>query len=213
MKHLSHDELLAALEDGSRAAETSPRWRLHLDACAKCRRELDELRGVLRDVASVPVPEPSPLFWDHFAARVSDAVSAEEGQPAGEGARRGDWRAWLRWQRALPLAATLVVLAIVAGTLTRPLQRATPPASTGAAPAAGAVPPPAAAPDDPAAGSEEESWSVLAAILSEADTSAVMAPTPGSAEGAMLQLSDEERGELGRLLQAEIDRHRERVSG
>src|SRR6185436_8662720 len=40
--------------------------------------QLDELRAMLAAARDVDVPEPSPLFWDHLSARVSEAVAAEE---------------------------------------------------------------------------------------------------------------------------------------
>jgi hypothetical protein len=66
--------------------------------------------------ADVAVPEPSPLFWDHFSARVREAVAAE-GLP-----RRPLWS----WPRlAMPVAAAamagvILAVALSTGPETRP---------------------------------------------------------------------------------------------
>jgi hypothetical protein len=67
--HLSPEDFVAALErapDGPAAA--------HLESCAACRDALASLRASWHEVAEAEVPEPSPLFWDHFAARVRGAT-------------------------------------------------------------------------------------------------------------------------------------------
>jgi len=52
---------------------------LHLDACAACRAQVSELRETMASVMveDAGVPEPSPLFWNHFQQRVVEAVEAE----------------------------------------------------------------------------------------------------------------------------------------
>ena len=59
----------------------------------------------------VPVPEPSPLFWDAFAARVSDAIDRRRrrgapGSPAGASrgplSQRSFWSLDRRSVGALP---------------------------------------------------------------------------------------------------------------
>lgn len=67
--HLSPEDFVAALErtpDGPAAA--------HLESCITCRDALASLRASWHEVADAEVPEPSPLFWDHFAARVRGAT-------------------------------------------------------------------------------------------------------------------------------------------
>ena len=40
----------------------------HLEACAACRAELAGLRALLTEVTPAgAVPDPSPLFWNHFS--------------------------------------------------------------------------------------------------------------------------------------------------
>ncbi|HMJ87729.1 MAG TPA: hypothetical protein VK504_31355, partial [Vicinamibacterales bacterium] len=90
--HLQPDELID-LAEGTRAESSAT----HLAECAVCRLQLEELKAMLSTAADVDVPEPSPLFWDHFSARVRQAVDAE-GAP-----RRSFWT----WPRVL-IPATAV---------------------------------------------------------------------------------------------------------
>src|SRR5438045_2196212 len=83
MRHLSADTLVD-LAEGSRLESAEP----HLRECDECRRQVTKLRGVLMAVGQVSVPEPSPLFWDHFTERVRRAVT-QEALP-----RRTSWN-WL----------------------------------------------------------------------------------------------------------------------
>jgi len=70
-RHLQPDDFTAALEHSASSEIAN-----HLSACAACRDELASLRDVWEAVATAPVPEPSPLFWDHFSARVREATAA-----------------------------------------------------------------------------------------------------------------------------------------
>jgi len=83
MTHLTSDELIDAME-GLLPAER----QAHLAACDACRRELAELSSVLGEAKRVSVPEPSPLFWQHFSSRVRTAIAAVAlpagGWPMGE---------------------------------------------------------------------------------------------------------------------------------
>jgi hypothetical protein len=103
MRHLTSEQLIDLAEGGS-AMSSAP----HLQSCETCRNRLAELRATLSVAASVDVPEPSPLFWDHFSARVHDAVEAE--RAAGTSAL-GRW-SWLRISPLWPGALAAIVLAI-----------------------------------------------------------------------------------------------------
>lgn len=81
--HLEADELID-LAEGARTESSAP----HLAACAQCRAQLADLRAVVASVADVEVPEPSPLFWDHFSRRVHDAVAVERVAPGASWASR-----------------------------------------------------------------------------------------------------------------------------
>ena len=97
MRHLHPDELID-LAEGTRPESSAP----HLRSCEACRRQLADARATIAAASDVEVPEPSPLFWDHFSVRVREAIAA------GAGRRRfvplGGWQ-W-SWRRlATPLAA------------------------------------------------------------------------------------------------------------
>jgi hypothetical protein len=191
MTHLAPDERVAAAEGDARHAA-------HLAACRSCRAEVQALASLLREAASVEVPEPSPFFWEHFHARVSAAAVREAAEAGARRAGRGRSR-WFALRLLLPAAAALVVL-VVAGRLLLPVTpapRSRVPSSTGA--------PVAATSAEPDAAGEEESWRVFSALASEAEPGGTLAsPGPGAADGAVLQLTDDERGELIRLLKAEL---------
>jgi hypothetical protein len=211
MSHLSRDELLQAVEGGDGRLE-------HLQSCALCRQEVEALASVLRNVAAVDVPEPSPLFWERFSARVSQGVGQESLGDAGTGARqrsRAGWQDGLLqtrpWRVVVP---ALVGLAIVVVMVIRS-DRPGPAAVTSRQPAATA--PLTQVPSGEEAGTpaDEESWLVFSALATEADPagSAFSSPAPGVAEGAVLELTDEERGELVRLLKVELAQPRVRGRG
>src|SRR5688500_5208152 len=97
--HLSSQEFVNALDSALAAARQS-----HLDACASCQTQLAELRTLMQDAShGADVPEPSPLFWDHFHSRVLTAVQAE-GQPG----HRAWWMNWAHARTLVTLGATLV---------------------------------------------------------------------------------------------------------
>ena len=97
--HLS-PERLVDIAEGTQPESSAP----HLVDCDACRRQLNELRAMMAAMADVEVPEPSPLFWDHFSSRVADAVAAE---PATTG-----WNWWLR--AAMPFALATAAALLIA---------------------------------------------------------------------------------------------------
>jgi hypothetical protein len=108
--HLTPEQFVDVAE-GTRAEVSLP----HLATCERCRQTLAEFRAIMSSVADVPpVPEPSPLFWNHFQRRVSDAIAADRTPETGV----------LAWLRAIarpglaPLsAAGAIALVLVALTL------------------------------------------------------------------------------------------------
>jgi hypothetical protein len=98
MKHLTPQQVIAVLEGTPDAASRS-----HLAACVPCQGEIDALRSINATISThAAVPEPSPLFWPHFASRVREAVAAEPMTPPWW---RGMWR---------PVAGVAVALTCVA---------------------------------------------------------------------------------------------------
>jgi hypothetical protein len=180
MSHLTSDELIDAVED-----LLTPERQAHLSSCPECRRQLDELASVLNEAKQVSVPEPSPLFWQHFSSRVNDGIDNEIADA---------WPQWLRWQVLLPLGAVaMIILALMISI----------PKSSEDAPVALVAP---VAPDAPAS---DDNWGTLVALVGELDletASAAGVIEPGIAEQAVVHLTKEEQQELSRLLQAELTR-------
>lgn len=195
MSHLSRDERLLALDGALDAGRQA-----HLAACAACRTEVEGLRGVLARVRAVDVPEPSPLFWDHLAARVGDAI-AREPAPA---AARGWWAPRLGWA-----ALAVIVTAAVAGYLTRPPRTADAPVVAHVAPASAPVAAGAAGDDggafDVDAPFSDDGWALLAAVAEDAEPDETFAPMAGQAEQSLQLLSAAERRALAAELAAALE--------
>ena len=71
MKHLASIQFADAIE--GRLSEAA---RAHLDICPRCASRVESLRDAVREAqAAEDLPEPSPLFWEHFSANVRAAVA------------------------------------------------------------------------------------------------------------------------------------------
>jgi len=191
--HLQPDELID-LAEGTRAESSAT----HLAECAVCRLQLEELKATMSAAADVDVPEPSPLFWDHFSARVRQAVDAE-GAP-----RRSFWT----WPRvAIPAVSVATAVLAVAVTLNR--------GGSGNTPLPTVVPAPVALPvasvdllaDPQSAG--DTALTLVAELSSDMDFETARdagLAARGSAEHAVTHLTGSELRELQRLLQEELAR-------
>lgn len=191
MRHSSPGELLDVAE-GVRDEASLP----HLEACAACRAQLRDVREALAGLRDAPVPEPSPLFWDHFSARVHEAVAAEA-VPAST----AWWRPWVLAPAAA--AAGLAVAAAIwsGGTTTRgPAPAAAPTAASVAVRAADGI--------DGADGSDAASMAWMLELADGVDLdaaeSAGLSPAVGSADAAVAELSVDEQRELEQLLEAAL---------
>jgi hypothetical protein len=199
MTHCSPAELVEAF-DGT----LPPGRGAHLERCATCRERLAELRAAVGEAGALETPEPSPLFWDHLSARVRDAV-AQEPVPAA--------RWWADWTpRQVPVlaaACALLVLVVSAGLWRDTLRNLVqPPRPTaGSSEVAGRTGAPESAIDE-ADPEFDFSWSLVLSVAEEIDWEdeqvAGIGLRPGSAESAVLRLTQEERAELARLLAAEL---------
>ena len=79
----------------------------HISECDRCRRAFEEARGAVMLARAEQVPEPSPLFWERFSARVHEAVDNE----ADAGRRRAySWFFTAGWR---PVAALGLVGPII----------------------------------------------------------------------------------------------------
>jgi len=197
MSHLKIEELLD-LAEGARAEATAP----HLVSCAYCREQLADLQAAMAAVApgGNEIPEPSPLFWEHFSARVREAVVVETASKPG----MMDWAAgWLSWKVSAPVTAVAFLLLV-----TLSVRNAHAPAVSSETAALVTV---AEAPADTAASSTDDpSWALVTDLAADMDWDAVVeaglaAPT-GSVDRAVFDLSADERRELQRLLKEELAR-------
>jgi hypothetical protein len=184
----------------------------HAATCDVCRTVLGELRLVVDVARTDSVPEPSPLFWDHFSERVTRSVHNQ--QPPVRG-----WGSVLAMRSLVPVGAvTLVVVGLSvgmflrgsggAGSATGVSPAVLPSSAAGAAtrggPAAGSVP------GADAVSADDESWTLVRTLTATLDFDQMkdtsFDPALGAAEVAADQLSEAERLELVRLLKAEVGR-------
>jgi hypothetical protein len=164
------------------------------------------LQQVLHRVTAVEVPEPSPLFWEHFGARVREAV-ARQPQPAGTGwPTLTTWQLWT-WPRwAVGTATLLTCVALVwagwhdyrgryidkSGSV-RLINEGAPDTS-----------------DLNQAAMPDEDWNLVVSMaedvtVDDADEPGLAVPSDAS-DHAMTDLSSEQRSELARLLTVELTR-------
>ena len=183
MTHLTPDELLDAVE-----GLLAPDRFGHLASCGECQRQLEDWSMALAEAKQVSVPEPSPLYWNQFSARVRAAVEAE---PAP-----GGWPAWLRWQVLLPLGGVAAIVGALMLSLTT--HRNAP-----------ATPDTLLALDAPLVADVLDGSDALELLAGAFDIDAAADAgviAPGVADRAVLELTVEEQAELSRLLQAEMTR-------
>jgi len=191
MNHLSPSEFVDLVEgtlDAPRAA--------HAERCEVCRQSGADLRRTLELGAQhAEVPEPSPLFWEHFSARVRDAV-AQEPIPAG---------GWLAWRPGFVAFAALAVAVIAVGPF---IMRSAPVAVAPSTTVARAGETPAAF--DMTLETNTEVWEVLTAAAADLEwdeaRDAGMGMQPAAVDRAVQRLTTDELNELGRLLQSELGR-------
>ena len=199
MTHLDPAQLVDLLESRGSAAAAA-----HVDGCGHCRSQLASLRSTIEMVSADETPEPSPLFWAHFASHVSKRIDAP-----GSG--------WIQWTRrrgfaaALTCASVLFVL-FVSGRafhLFDFVGDMPAPATTG--PQSDPRSTQSLASDEPRDDVEADAaWAVVRTAAQdlayeEAEAEGI-APRPGSAEIAVLEMSSDERAELARLLENELKR-------
>ena len=162
MRHLTDDEFVDLIEDAAPAAAGATPARRGRATPAARRRTRSA--PCWRRRASDEVPEPSPLFWDHFSARVSEAVRDESPAPAPP--------AWVQRFRsplaAWAAAAAMAVLIMIDGRLARHAARA----HEGAAAARPARQAPTAAPSIASADAgdnidADEAWAVVRAAADD----------------------------------------------
>jgi len=177
-EHLRHEEFVDALEQS-----LAPERQAHLDHCADCQASIAELSDTLQEARSVDMPEPSPLFWDHFSDRVRAATAAEPVATPW-------WRpqGWLR-----PVAVAAVVAAAVLVAIYRPAP--TPDVESTSDVVAFEAP------------VDDGSWGLVIGLASEldvADVREVVKPVEGTADSMIAELTAAQRQALAKLLKEEI---------
>jgi hypothetical protein len=206
MNHLSPAELVDYVERASDLPEARVQ---HARTCARCRSETEGLRSALALATTDDVPAPSPLFWDHFRARVSGAIANDTIGAADSG--QAQWR-WAPSRRTALLAtAALVILTVVwRATIYAPVPVPKPVAASLhhdpiASPDAAIIP------DHMRDADEDPAWALVRAAADdlpwEEAHAAGLSARPGAAEGLALELTAEERLELARLLGQELKRN------
>jgi hypothetical protein len=197
MAHLTDEQIVDALDGHATYAA-------HLSACGACAAKIDALRETLGTVASIEAPEPSPLFWTSLAARINDAIDAP---PPRHPWWAAPGLAWLGVAAAVVLAAALMVVQL-------DRDHAVPQvADNGPAPALPTLSAADAATDLLGAQpwpDDDEAWNLVRAFAMELEYDDVrgagIAPRPGAIERAALELGDDERAELVRLIEDELKR-------
>lgn len=192
MRHCTAQELMDVM-DGARDEASLP----HLATCEPCTAALRELWQVLGAVRHVPVPEPSPLFWDHLSARVREAVAAGPVPSMG-------W--WIRWRLVLPVAGVVAALGLAVFAVPHLRDRAEAPATLAESPGRSEVP------ESPAlsagATDDDPSIGLIFELVDELDldtvTNAGLTASAGATDAALDELSSDERRELERLLKQAI---------
>jgi hypothetical protein len=202
MTHLTDVEFVD-LVDGTLA----PARARHLDACETCRAKASAMRETLSRAADAEIPEPSPLFWEHFSARVQEGVRAGSVAPSG-------WFGWaqnatMKWAVSGALLTLLLVAVVWRASAPRPESSASGPVTT--ASSTGPADPDAFDPD------LDEAWALVRTVADDVarDTPASdeiawdevategFGVRPGAVEHAIVALTGDERSELLRLLEAE----------
>jgi hypothetical protein len=167
----------------------------HVERCEVCRQQLEGLTSALADARGVDVPEPSPLFWNHFSAQVREAI--DQPPPSRLSAFVN-----ARWPGPALIGAAILALVVIGGFWPRAPRDGPPPVVSVVM---DPVLPPDAAPDSLEADVE---WTFVATMADGIDWEAVdaagLGPRLGSAERAAEDLSPEERNELARLLREQL---------
>lgn len=155
-------------------------------------KELDDLTARVSE--ALDVPEPSPLFWEHFPGRVRAAVQSAP-------APRLSW--WKRPALGIALSVAIVGSLSYAAWSSRAASEDQPadaaPIETVDSLIGVALEP----------GAIDEGWEVVTDVAATAGIDAVreagFGVAPGDADAAVEAMTDAERAQLAALLQAELN--------
>jgi hypothetical protein len=191
-RHLAPQDLVDALD-----LVLSPAKQAHLDNCERCLAGLRDLEQVAIDVKRVSVPEPSPLFWQHFSVQVH-ARTADIERPL-----RSPWT--IGW-RPLAVVACVVIAVLVAQKLPQRLLTSDIRLRTD-----GAIATAGSTFDVGGTSADDESLGFVAQIAAAAspeDLQIAAQPNPDATDAMVEQLTAEQRAELKRLLTAAMSAER-----
>ena len=172
----------------------------HFDQCQACREKADAFSAIVAAVQQKPVPEPSPLFWEHFSARVRTAIESEP--PPAASWRLVLSRPSVRWSAVAAAAALVIAVGLWRGDTRAP--------SPSTADSQIAVTSSARDVADQSLEDLEsdEAWALVRSVADELDADEIDAAgiraRPGATERVVGGLSDIERVALAELIQSEI---------
>ena len=190
MAHLNETQMLDGLD-----GRLDPSAAVHVASCHACAEHLGEQRAVLQTIEAADrdaVPEPSPLFWDQFPARVNRAIDAEP-----KGSQLTGWQ----WWGSVATAAVVVLMLVL------PMRRETTAPSRTAPDGVAPVVDVSSefVPFSPENLDDDEAWAMVRAVAEETEyddvQSSGLSPRAESVERAAMELSDAERAELVRLIE------------
>jgi hypothetical protein len=196
MSHLSPDDFVDAADGTLRADRAA-----HLESCVRCREQAATVRSAIDAARIVEVPEPSPLYWPHLAARVRERIAGETIAPAW---RTAGWWHVSGIRQLVPVASVAALLAAVVVTelATRDGR------GTASFPAPVSVGAPAA--EVGVVAEDSEAWQMLTSAAAETPIedahAAGMAVPAGAIDLAVQRMSPDELNALGKLLQSELRR-------
>ena len=193
--HLSPQEFVNAL--GGKDGVLADSRQSHLDACPSCQAQIAELRALMEDAGQgADVPEPSPLFWDHFQARVLTAVQSE-GQPG----RQAWWAGLLDARTLVALSASVVAIVAIVASVALYKSRPVAPGPGGVTDSGNVVESSAVSPLD------NDEWEFVASMMGDLegdDIHEVLAPSRDAVDAAIETLTVAERDRFVKLLKGEL---------
>jgi hypothetical protein len=104
MNHLTEEELTQAYY-----GDEEPESRRHLADCAECQVAFQHLKTMLDELLPETVPERGPEYGAEVWNRLLPRLPLEKPR-----------RVWLRWWTAVPVLASLLAVAFLAGRFTQP---------------------------------------------------------------------------------------------
>lgn len=93
------EKLMVRALDGVLAAPDRDELEAHLERCPRCRRVMDEYRGLVQTLTPAAAPSPRPYSWERLRARIEEQE---------ESRLRPDLRTWAL--KVIPAAVALALL-------------------------------------------------------------------------------------------------------